>query len=1041
MPATVPAGPTGNAPIDLNILPPEYRPRGTPPGLLWFLLAAALLLATPVGLFLGARGAERRAAPLATDVARLEAARPTPRPASAEDAALAAALAQAQEAATALCAVRPTALAERADWPAVATALATRDPARLTITRLEQSGGEVVVEGYAAAGEDVTAYAQALAASGAVRGVIVEEPTALAATLPGLAPSATPSPTRPAASTTPTARATASRLATATPSPTPTRTPTRTATPIVDVYEPDADAPPPLTPGQPQQRAFGGAGDVDRAALPVRAGYVYHVETGELALGVDTVLSVLVDGATHENDDAAPGVRSSAVEFLARADGVASVTVTNKGLAGPAAGYRLSAREVRADAYEPDDYRPRPISPWEVQQRTFYPHGDVDRAELPVKAGRLYTVETRNLAVGVDTALSVLVHGALYQNDDVAFGERASRVVFVAQADGVAGITVTNLDQFGPERSYTLTAWEAPAPLTPSPAPATPTAVPPPTPACQDAHEPDDIIPRLMAVGESRLHTFCPAGDRDRAVFTAKPGYAYRIETTALAIGVDTVLEAQIGATRLTNDDRAPQNLSSALVVHNATASEAPVYITVWNKGSDGPAAAYTLLVSDAGAGDAYEPDDAAPVAMVPGSTQVRTFYPPGDVDRVTFVAKPGHRYAVHTVCSERPVDTVLTVRLEGVVASNDDRRPGDVCSYAEVQNDGAREAVAEVTVYNDGPYDPLAVYTLHVDDLGASGADAFEPDVASPPALPLGEAQRRTFFPEGDIDLAVLQVKAGRRYAVSTCGQVSMPPGTPAPPPGGAAGCPALGGGVDTVLLVGGPVRGCTPGGCQSDDAAPGSGRLNSRVEFDASADGRATVTVYNKGAFGMGQIYYILAEEIGPASTPVARGAAPGGAAASRPWLTSASSSPLSPGSSAASASLSPLSPSSVHWAGRGAGGEGLSAGGEAPSAASYSLAAARSLALRPPGFRPPSARSAATSARSAATSARSAATSARSAATSARQTANSRGKPRGSRSAFASSSPLPPSPVHWAARGAGGEGPALFFRLRLVLTEAAP
>ena len=886
MPANVPAFPPGNAPIDLNILPPEYRPRSFPTGLVLFLVAAGLLVALPAGLWLGARAAESRAEALAGDLARLEAALAAPDGPSPEEATLTAELRQAQEVATALCAPRP-------DWPALARTLADRDPARLALTRLEQAGDALLVEGWAASPEEVTSYAERLIASGDVRLLIIEEPADLAGTT--LRAAEVPATTAPGTQTPPSATppwtSSPTPRASGTPGPTrsPTRSPTRTSpaatatprpsavptrVPVVDPLEPDGTVPPPLRPGQPQERAFDTRDDIDLAVLEVRAGYVYHVATSDLGPGVDTILSVLADAMTYRSDNVGSDPWSE-VEFLARADGLATVTVTNRGIPGPVATYRLMARELPADAYEPDDFVPRPICPWEVQPRTFYPRGEVDRAELTVVAGRRYTVETRDLATGVDTVLSVLVDGRLLQNDDAVPGQRASRLTFTAATSGLALITVTNRQEFGPERSYLLAVLEEASPTAVPSVTPTRTATPPPsaTPLpCQDAHEPDDIIPRLISVGEGRLHTFCPAGDRDRAVFTAKAGYAYRIETTALAIGVDTVLEAQIGSTRLTNDDRAPQNLSSAVTVHNASAGEMPVYVSVSYKGIDGPASVYTLLVTDAGISDAFEPDDAAPVPILPGSAQTRNFYPPGDVDRVTFVAKAGHRYAVSTVCSERPVDTVLTVRLGATVASNDDRRPGDLCSYVEIQNDGPQEASAEAMVYNDGPYDLLATYTLRVDDLGAVAADAYEPDLAAPPALFLGEAQRRTFFPDGDIDMALLAVKAGRRYAVTTCGTVSVPPGTPTPMPGGAAGCPPLGAGVDTVLLVHGPVRGCTPEGCQSDDAEPGSGRLTSRVEFDAPADGQATVTVYNKGAFGAGQVYYVLAEEIGPAHTSLA-------------------------------------------------------------------------------------------------------------------------------------------------------------------------
>lgn len=131
-----------------------------------------------------------------------------------------------------------------------------------------------------------------------------------------------------------------------------------------------------------------------------------------------------------------------------------------------------TATELPAgDAYEPDDTDPAPISLGEVQTRTFHPEGDVDRATFRVKAGRSYRVETIDLAVGVDTRLEVLANGQSYTNDDAAPGTLASRVDLTAEEDGMAVITVTNADQYGPERHYTLLVTETTPEETPTPTP------------------------------------------------------------------------------------------------------------------------------------------------------------------------------------------------------------------------------------------------------------------------------------------------------------------------------------------------------------------------------------------------------------------------------------------------------------------------------------------------------------------------------------------------------------------------------------------
>jgi hypothetical protein len=138
-----------------------------------------------------------------------------------------------------------------------------------------------------------------------------------------------------------------------------------------------------------------------------------------------------------------------------------------------------TATPIPGDAYEPDG----PGSgdaPWiadgEVQDRSFCPEGDVDRARLYVKAGHWYQVQTSGLGPLVDTVLTVEVSGTVYEDDDGGPEPLASCVLFQALADGEALVTLTNRQSvYGLEQTYKLTAGEAAAPT------ATPTSTPRPT--------------------------------------------------------------------------------------------------------------------------------------------------------------------------------------------------------------------------------------------------------------------------------------------------------------------------------------------------------------------------------------------------------------------------------------------------------------------------------------------------------------------------------------------------------------------------------
>jgi len=118
------------------------------------------------------------------------------------------------------------------------------------------------------------------------------------------------------------------------------------------------------------------------------------------------------------------------------------------------------------DAYEPDDINTYTIAISETQAHNFYPAGDIDRVFFTAKAGRDYQVLTSNLALGVDTILTVTVPGHVYVNDDYSStpGNYASAVCFTSTVDSQAMVTIANLThQYAPDKTYKLSVYEVAA--------------------------------------------------------------------------------------------------------------------------------------------------------------------------------------------------------------------------------------------------------------------------------------------------------------------------------------------------------------------------------------------------------------------------------------------------------------------------------------------------------------------------------------------------------------------------------------------------
>jgi len=102
----------------------------------------------------------------------------------------------------------------------------------------------------------------------------------------------------------------------------------------------------------------------------------------------------------------------------------------------------------------------------------------------------------------------------------------------------------------------------------------TPTATPTSTPTLVpgvDAYEPDDVIPRPIAIGETQMHNLHPDGDVDKVWFGVKEGRLYALGTSDLPLGTDTVIMVTVNGDicpetdyyRCVSDDIGPGFLES----------------------------------------------------------------------------------------------------------------------------------------------------------------------------------------------------------------------------------------------------------------------------------------------------------------------------------------------------------------------------------------------------------------------------------------------------------------------------------------------
>lgn len=363
----------------------------------------------------------------------------------------------------------PTLEAGQINWPLAMSAIQNIN-GDVTLNTVSQANNQLIVRGQAGSETAVLNYAQQLENSGQFNRVVVQSIVVLPTATP-VPPTTTPNPTR-----------------TAVPTATRTRVPTTPMPNLSDEFEWDNQQAKPIFLNAAQTHNFYPNFDVDNVTFLAKAGRFYQIQTSALSAGVDTYLTVTMGDITLTNDDAQVGTLQSLIELQAPAeqDMDVYVRITNRGVYGADKTYRITVTEFvptpapveptatpvivsptpdLRDAYEPDD-PPTLLAVHETQTHSFFPSVDMDHLQLLVKAGNSYQIETSNLAIGVDTIVTLDLDRLIMENDDFDpfnQGNLESSICFSVDEDGVALIDIRNKSQqYEPDKTYQVSAYEVP---------------------------------------------------------------------------------------------------------------------------------------------------------------------------------------------------------------------------------------------------------------------------------------------------------------------------------------------------------------------------------------------------------------------------------------------------------------------------------------------------------------------------------------------------------------------------------------------------
>jgi hypothetical protein len=286
------------------------------------------------------------------------------------------------------------------------------------------------------------------------------------------------------------------RITAQTPSPTPAVSATPTTAPCVDFAEPDNNSNQAKWLIQNTEQVHTLCVDLvspdeDWFRLDVSGGKVYNMYTKDLAGPVDTVIT-LYDASLNflaENDDYQPGSGlASRIDYTFGSTGTYYLRVREKrGSTGAGYQYTVGLSSTGAlpptgtptatrttspfsptptqppcgDAFEPDGVADtaRTILIGSTQLHSVCPATDADWVRFYARSGKVYTIRTGNLGIGLDTYMYLFDSDAatiLAQNDDGGEGV-SSRIDFYPQRDDWYFVQVKNAGDLGlPDMFYDL---------------------------------------------------------------------------------------------------------------------------------------------------------------------------------------------------------------------------------------------------------------------------------------------------------------------------------------------------------------------------------------------------------------------------------------------------------------------------------------------------------------------------------------------------------------------------------------------------------
>ncbi|MDA0245021.1 MAG: pre-peptidase C-terminal domain-containing protein [Chloroflexi bacterium] len=293
------------------------------------------------------------------------------------------------------------------------------------------------------------------------------------------------------------------------------------------------------------------------------------------------VITILNDALPEANETFSVVLQSPQNATLATPS-IASVTIqSDDASATPTGG---AATPVYSDIYENNNDIPTattlPVNNTSfctTPNATLWPVGDIDFYRFWAKAGAEYEVQTKNLALGLDTMMSLYgVQGQYLADNDDSNQSRASYISFIPAETGYHYVSIINKDASDPaNKTYCVEVTETVLP-TSTPAP---THTPQPTATLVqgvDICESNNHFDEACTIGTGDLTTFNfvpvsgPGPDNDFFRLWVKVGWFYTCETLNLSSVNDTnvIIYDQNRNGLAGNDDKASDDLGSKVTYY-----------------------------------------------------------------------------------------------------------------------------------------------------------------------------------------------------------------------------------------------------------------------------------------------------------------------------------------------------------------------------------------------------------------------------------------------------------------------------------------